>query len=191
MEKGTKLIIAAVGLGGLGYFLYKKGLFSNLMPKTIAPVAPVKPIAPTKTTLKNAPTCPSGTKLQMVDVNCNGQNCEVHCVTIPQIPEWKEKLVPAPPPPTFVNDVVKVQPADPIFKAVPVEPIIFYPYTNIPVEVVVNPYVGVPENPYIPVTDNTFKPNPIFVENDPYSGDGRGGRGKGSLDYELNQMIYR
>jgi len=29
MEKSTKLIIAAVGLGGLGYFLYKKGLFSK------------------------------------------------------------------------------------------------------------------------------------------------------------------
>jgi hypothetical protein len=27
MEKTTKLIIAAVGLGGLGFFLYKKGLF--------------------------------------------------------------------------------------------------------------------------------------------------------------------
>ena len=29
MEKSTKLIIAAIGLGGLGYFLYKRGLFSK------------------------------------------------------------------------------------------------------------------------------------------------------------------
>lgn len=29
MSKSTKLLIAAIGLGGLGYFLYKKGLFSN------------------------------------------------------------------------------------------------------------------------------------------------------------------
>ena len=29
MEKNTKLIIAAIGLGGLGYFLYKKGFFSK------------------------------------------------------------------------------------------------------------------------------------------------------------------
>jgi hypothetical protein len=29
MEKSTKLIIAAIGLGGLGYFLYKKGLFAK------------------------------------------------------------------------------------------------------------------------------------------------------------------
>jgi hypothetical protein len=29
MNKSTKLIIAALGLGGLGYFLYKKGLFSK------------------------------------------------------------------------------------------------------------------------------------------------------------------
>lgn len=29
MEKSTKLIVAAIGLGGLGYFLYKRGLFSK------------------------------------------------------------------------------------------------------------------------------------------------------------------
>lgn len=29
MGKSTNLIIAAIGLGGLGYFLYKRGLFSN------------------------------------------------------------------------------------------------------------------------------------------------------------------
>lgn len=33
MEKSTKLIIA-IGLGGLGYFLYKKGLFSNAISET-------------------------------------------------------------------------------------------------------------------------------------------------------------
>ena len=36
MEQNTKLIIAAIGLGGLGYFLYKKGLFDN---KTVTEVA--------------------------------------------------------------------------------------------------------------------------------------------------------
>lgn len=36
MEQNTKLVIAAVGLGGLGYFLYKRGLFAQ---KTIAEVA--------------------------------------------------------------------------------------------------------------------------------------------------------
>jgi hypothetical protein len=36
MEQNTKLIIAAIGLGGLGYFLYKKGLFGK---KTVAEVA--------------------------------------------------------------------------------------------------------------------------------------------------------
>jgi hypothetical protein len=36
MEQDTKLIIAVVGLGGLGYFLYKKGLFAN---KTVVEVA--------------------------------------------------------------------------------------------------------------------------------------------------------
>jgi hypothetical protein len=36
MEKSTKLIIAAIGLGGLGFFLYKKGLFAKT---TIAEVA--------------------------------------------------------------------------------------------------------------------------------------------------------
>jgi len=36
MEKTTKLIIAAVGLGGLGYFLYKKGLFSKTTTTEVA-----------------------------------------------------------------------------------------------------------------------------------------------------------
>ncbi len=51
MEQNTKLVIAAVGLGGLGYFLYKKGYFGNkstteempMMPKEVAPKAPVYP----------------------------------------------------------------------------------------------------------------------------------------------------
>jgi hypothetical protein len=34
MEQKTKLIIAAIGLGGLGFFLYKKGLFTNAISKT-------------------------------------------------------------------------------------------------------------------------------------------------------------
>jgi hypothetical protein len=34
MGKNTTIILAAVGLGGLGYFLYKKGLFSNAITET-------------------------------------------------------------------------------------------------------------------------------------------------------------
>lgn len=36
MEKSTKLIVAAIGLGGLGYFLYKKGLFIKTTTTEIA-----------------------------------------------------------------------------------------------------------------------------------------------------------
>jgi len=36
MEKSTKLIIVAIGLGGLGYFLYKKGLFAKKTTTEIA-----------------------------------------------------------------------------------------------------------------------------------------------------------
>ena len=36
MEKSTKLIIAAVGLGGLGYFLYKRGLFAKTTTNEVA-----------------------------------------------------------------------------------------------------------------------------------------------------------
>jgi hypothetical protein len=36
MEKSTKLIIAAIGLGGLGYFLYKKGLFAKTTTTEVA-----------------------------------------------------------------------------------------------------------------------------------------------------------
>jgi hypothetical protein len=42
MEKSTKLIIAAVGLGGLGYFLYKKGLFSKTTTTTTEVAKDVK-----------------------------------------------------------------------------------------------------------------------------------------------------
>ena len=47
MEQNTKLIVAAIGLGGLGYFLYKKGFFAKAQ-TPLAPVAPVaeKPAAP-------------------------------------------------------------------------------------------------------------------------------------------------
>jgi hypothetical protein len=52
MEQNTKIIIAAVGLGGLGYFLYKKGLFgkkSTMMPNTMMPNA-MMPNVVTKST---------------------------------------------------------------------------------------------------------------------------------------------
>jgi hypothetical protein len=54
MEQNTKIIIAAVALGGLGYFLYKKGLFGKKAVQTM----PSSPIAPTKTA--SAPIYPSG-----------------------------------------------------------------------------------------------------------------------------------
>jgi hypothetical protein len=41
MEKSTKLIIAAVGLGGLGFFLYKKGLFGGKTTKVVDVEKPV------------------------------------------------------------------------------------------------------------------------------------------------------
>jgi hypothetical protein len=53
MEQNTKLIIGVVGLGGLGYYLYKKGFFGKKQA-----TMPNSAIAPTKTTL--APTYPSG-----------------------------------------------------------------------------------------------------------------------------------
>ena len=54
MEQNTKLIIAAVGLGGLGFFLYKKGLFGA---KAVAPEMAQPTLTPTKTitTTKAAP----------------------------------------------------------------------------------------------------------------------------------------
>lgn len=170
MDKITKLIIATVGLGGIGYFLYKKGYFTSASAEktTTAPSA-IKP------TVKNPPICDAGYKLAMVNIKCQGQDCEVHCIPIPAVPE--EKLAPIP---------VVTQPEP--FKAVPENPVLFYPYTDIPIEVVVNPYVGVPQNPYVPVTDNTFKSDPIYVESDPFANTGRS---KGSVDYELNQMLYR
>jgi hypothetical protein len=50
MAKTTTIILATVGLGGLGYFLYKKGLFSNAISETtIVTPAPKSTPAPTPT----------------------------------------------------------------------------------------------------------------------------------------------
>jgi hypothetical protein len=50
MSKTTTIILATVGLGGLGYFLYKKGLFSNAISETtIVTPAPKSTPAPTPT----------------------------------------------------------------------------------------------------------------------------------------------
>lgn len=50
MEQNTKLVVAAIGLGGLGYFLYKKGFFgksAEVVSETeLAPAAPAAPAAP-------------------------------------------------------------------------------------------------------------------------------------------------
>jgi len=60
MEQNTKIIIAAVGLGGLGYFLYKKGLFGKK--QIVAPVIPGSPIAPTSKGSNTVVVAPSTTK---------------------------------------------------------------------------------------------------------------------------------
>lgn len=188
MGKSTKLIVAAIGLVGLGYFLYKKGLFSKAESGlTIDSInkdindnldeSSKKDTTP-KNTLKNPPVCESGYKLQMVDINCNGSDCEVHCVPIPPAPEYKTE--PAP--------IVVVK--EPVFKAVPDNPTIFQPYTDIPVEIIVNPYVGVPENTNIPVTDNSFKDAVIVSEPDPFDYINTN-YGKEAVNKELNQMLYR
>lgn len=46
MEKSTNLIIAALGLGGLGYFLYKKGLFSSVSSQTTSTTPTPTPTTP-------------------------------------------------------------------------------------------------------------------------------------------------
>jgi len=56
MEKSTKLIIAAIGLGGLGFFLYKKGLFSNISSETKLVTTPTPPTTPIQTTPTPTPT---------------------------------------------------------------------------------------------------------------------------------------
>jgi hypothetical protein len=53
MEQNTKMVLVAVGLGGLGYFLYKKGFFGKK-----AADMPSSPIAPTQVAKK--PTYPMG-----------------------------------------------------------------------------------------------------------------------------------
>lgn len=135
MGKTTKLIIAAVGLGGLGYFLYKKGLFSNKSATSVVTSAKVAPSPAPIPTIKTPITCPSGSKLQLVDINCNGADCEVHCVAIPAPPE--RKIMP-------IDPAVNIYPTDPI-------------------EVVIDPYVSRPSfQNKVPV--NTYENEP-FINN--------------------------
>jgi len=135
MSKSTTLIVAAIGLGGLGYFLYKKGLFSNKSATSVVTDTKVTPNPAPNPTIKNPITCPSGSKLQLVDINCNGADCEVHCVAIPAPPERK------------------IMPIDPIVNMYPIDPI----------EVVIDPYVGKPSlQNQVPVTTYTNDP---FINN--------------------------
>ena len=57
MEQNTKIIIAAVGLGGLGYFLYKKGYFGKK-----SATMPNSPIAPTTKTTSDVLVVPASAK---------------------------------------------------------------------------------------------------------------------------------
>jgi hypothetical protein len=57
MEQNTKLIIAAVGLGGLGYFLYKKGYFGKK-----SATMPNSPIAPTTNKTNEVLVVPASAK---------------------------------------------------------------------------------------------------------------------------------
>jgi hypothetical protein len=70
MEKSTKLIIAAIGLGGLGFFLYKKGLFSNVSSETKLVTTPTPtPTTPTPTTtiVKKDPIIETPVQLKVED----------------------------------------------------------------------------------------------------------------------------
>lgn len=60
MEQNTKIIIAAVGLGGLGYFLYKKGYFGKK--SASMPNSPNSPIAPTTNKTNDILVVPASAK---------------------------------------------------------------------------------------------------------------------------------
>jgi hypothetical protein len=140
MSKSTTLIVATIGLGGLGYFLYKKGLFSNKSATSVVTDAKVAPSPAPITTIKTPITCPSGSKLQLVDINCSGADCQVHCVAIPAPPERK------------------IMPIDPIVNMYPIDPI----------EVVIDPYIGKPSlQNRVPV--NTYTNDPFINNNNNWS----------------------
>lgn len=87
MSKSTTLIVAAIGLSGLGYFLYKKGLFSNKSATAVVKDTKVTP-SPTPTPtpipidlpLDGALRCGDGTKALLPYYTCadvNGINTRV------------------------------------------------------------------------------------------------------------------
>jgi len=87
MSKTTTLIVAAIGLGGLGYFLYKKGLFSNKSATAVVVDTKLTPSpAPTPTPIQielpldGALRCGDGTKALLPMYTCadvNGVNTRV------------------------------------------------------------------------------------------------------------------
>jgi len=87
MSKSTTLIVAAIGLGGLGYFLYKKGLFSNksatavvVDTKLTPSPAPIPTPIQIELPLDGALRCGDGTKAVLPMYTCadvNGVNTRV------------------------------------------------------------------------------------------------------------------
>jgi len=66
MEKGTKLIVAAVVLGGLGYFLYKKGLFGEKTTEVVKDVKKVEDEVPVDTGKKTDVEPPVADKIKPI-----------------------------------------------------------------------------------------------------------------------------
>jgi hypothetical protein len=75
MSKSTTIILAALSLGGLGYFLYKKGLFSNVSLETKLVTTPTPP-----TPINTKKACPEGQEL--VDLTCIIAPCPSICMPI-------------------------------------------------------------------------------------------------------------
>lgn len=236
MNKIIKLSIAAVGLGGLGYFLYKKGLFnqqssSELNVKVInkdikTAVEPddsliilaakkAKEIADAELAKLQDESAKMKLAIEaekarlaklLAAVNAEAAvreaaTAEAQRVRLAQLET--ERLAALESERVRLGRIEAQRLEDArlaliaraaareaaVFAEVPVNPVIFTPYTSTPVAIVVNPTVGVPSNP-TPVSEYV-KPLPdfTFYENDPY--EKIWSNNKSSVNKDLEELLYR
>ena len=98
MNKTTELLITTVVLGGIGYFLYKKGFFDNIMSNKTAPnpLPVTNPIQPSPVLIEQ-PTFDTPIQIKVEDPAYSESYYQA--LDLPKVDDFKNK-------PIFVNEPI-------------------------------------------------------------------------------------